>query len=102
MIISLNEACRHQANYVVQQLWLSSFNVDMQFVDSAGGNFYCEDSGNAIIAVNVGSVWDKTAFYFTDDGLITSEKTERSAACLLGSYLATLDRFVRMCSVHLG
>lgn len=107
-LLSMNETCALQANFtrgVLEELFGSA---EIHFADSAGTDILCDysegtifESGNAIVAVGADSVSDRRTFYFTDDGLLTTTKTERSAACMVVSFASTLGQEVRACSLHL-
>jgi hypothetical protein len=107
-LVSINEACRRQADYVREHLAHDIGPTEIQFADSAGTDYLCGysegtyfESGTALIAVGADEVLHRSVYYFTDDGLITSTKTGRSAACMLVSFRSTLGQAVQACSLHL-
>lgn len=110
-LVSMNETCWLQAKYARQQLAERFGSAEIQFADSAGTDVICDgdifegrffESGPALIAVGADGVWDRRTFYFTDDGLITSEQTERAATCMVVSYQSTLGRVFNACTAHLN
>jgi endonuclease/exonuclease/phosphatase family metal-dependent hydrolase len=107
-LVSLEETCAAQANFTKAQLAERFGSAAIHFADSAGTDVLCGysegtyfQSGTAIIAVGADSVGEQRTYYFTDDGLITSTKTERAAACMLVSFASTLGHEVQACALHL-
>lgn len=107
-LVSMNEACARQVNYTRAELGDQFGSAASHFADSAGTDFLCDysegtffESGTALIAVGADAVLSRDTYYFTDDGLITSTKTGRAAACMTVSFQSTLGQTIRACSLHL-
>lgn len=107
-LVSMNEACARQVHFTRDELADLFGKADTHFVDSAGTDLLCDysegtffESGTALLAVNADAVLSRSTFYFTDDGLITSTKTGRSAACMTVSFQSTLGQTVEACALHL-